>query len=345
VIKPARLKKGDKVAIVSLSYGMGGEEDVLHKYELGKQRLETVFGLEVVTMPNALKGISFLDENPEARAEDLMAAFQDPYIKGIFTMIGGDDTIRLLEHIDFDVIRSNPKIFCGYSDTTTNHFMMFKAGLMSFYGPSILAEFAENKAMHEYTEYFVKKTFFDPQPELAINPSPAWTSEFLDWADKANNKIARKMTPDDEGYELLQGRGAAKGRLIGGCVDVFPMIIGTEIWPATSEWDNAILFLETSQDHPRPDDVTYILRGMAAQGLFKRISGIIFGKPVEEKYYDEYRQMLLKVVGDECGLHDMPILYNVNFGHTAPMCILPYGAVAEINCAQKSFRLLEAGVL
>ena len=119
MIKPERLRKGDKVAIVSLSSGMLGEKEFIHKYYLGKQRLEEKFGLEVVTMPNTLKGIEYLREHPEKRAEDLMAAFKDKSIKAIICAIGGEETIRILPYIDYDVIKNNPKIFSGFSDTNS----------------------------------------------------------------------------------------------------------------------------------------------------------------------------------------------------------------------------------
>ena len=345
MIKPQRLRAGDTVAIVSLSSGMGGEAKFKHRYQLGKSRLETVFGLNVVTMPNALRGIEYLYKHPEARAADLMQAFEDKCIKGIFCMIGGDDTIRLLPHINFDTIRNNPKVFMGYSDTTANHFMMYKAGLTSFYGPSILGEFAENAAMHEYTKHHVDAVLFNPCEELAIAPSPVWTSEFVEWSDKAKSQMPRAMTEDKKGYELLQGTGTVQGRLLGGCVDVLPMLVGTEIWPTREHWRDSILFLETSEERPEPNSVKYILRGLAAQGILDCAGGIIFAKPYNEKFYDEYKQVLLQVVKDECGRSDMPIMYNVNFGHTAPMCVLPYGAALEIDCNTKSLRLIEAAVL
>ena len=345
MIKPTRLKQGDTVAIVSLSSGIGGEPTFKHRYEKGKSRLEIDFGLNVVTMPNTLKGIEYLDKNPEARAADLMEAFEDSRIKAVISMIGGDDTIRLLRHIDFEILRKNPKIFMGYSDTTTNHFMMYKAGLVSFYGPCIIAEFAENVAMHEYTKQHIYDVLFNPTVELIINPSPCWTSEFLDWANEANNNTLRTMTKDEKGFELLQGNGIVKGKLLGGCVDVLPMIIGTEIWPTPQEWDNVMLFLETSEECPAPNEIKYLLRGLAAQGVLDRINGILIGKPLNEKYYDEYKQVLLQVVGNENNRHDLPILFNVNFGHTAPMCILPYGVMSEINCINKSLRLIDVAVL
>ena len=140
MLKPERLKKGDKIAVVSLSWGGLGDDMFIHKYDIAKVRLEKDFGLEVVAMPHALKGSEFVYVHPELRAKDLMDAFADPSIKGIFCAIGGDDSIRLLPYIDYEIIRNNPKIFMGYSDTTVSHFMMNKAGVVSYYGPSVMPE-------------------------------------------------------------------------------------------------------------------------------------------------------------------------------------------------------------
>lgn len=344
MIKPQKLNKGDTVALVSLSSGLAGESLFRHRVELGIKRLKEDFGLKVITMPNALKGIEYLDKYPEARAMDLMEAFKNPEIKAVITMIGGNDTIRLLPYIDFDVLKNNPKIFMGYSDTTVNHFMMYKAGLVSFYGACIMAEFAENAAMHEYTKTYIKKVLFEINNSLEIPQSPVWTSEMLDWTDCTNNEIARKMIPDKTGYMLLQGKGKVEGRLLGGCLDVFPMLIGTELWPKADKWKGCILFLETSEEYPSPQEFKYFLRGLVAQGIIDNINSIIVGKPKDEKYFAEYKEVLIKVISLEAGRKEMPILYNMNFGHNAPMCILPYGAMAEINCDEKSFWLKESVV-
>lgn len=344
MIKPKKLNFGDTVALVSLSSGMAGEDLFSHRAKIGKSVLEEEFGLKVKIMPNAMKGISYLDENPGARAEDLMRAFSDPEVKAVITMIGGDDTIRLLPFIDFAVIKNNPKIFMGYSDTTVNHFMMYRAGITSFYGPCLLAEFAENGSMHEYTKKYIKEVLFEARDTLEIPSASHWTSEFLNWAVPENNKIYRPMNREQRGYELLQGRGTARGRLLGGCVDVLPMLIGTELWPDKEEWTNKILFLETSEEYPSPQSLKYLLRGLAAGGILHKISGILFGKPKDERYYDEYKEVLVQVVGKEAGLPYLPIVYNMNFGHTAPICILPYGIMSEIDCENKSFRLCEPAV-
>lgn len=205
MIKPKKLKKGDKVAIVSLSSGLAGEEMFRHRYELGKKRLEQL-GFNVVTMKNALKGIEYLYNHPEKRAEDFMEAILDKDIKGIICNIGGDDTIRLLPYIDFKAIANNPKVFMGYSDTTINHFMMQKAGVVSYYGPAVMTDFAENNNMHTYTLKYINEVLLENMEDIVIKSSDKWTSEYLDWAIEENDNISRKMNEEKYGYEVLQGK-------------------------------------------------------------------------------------------------------------------------------------------
>ena len=341
MIKPKRLKKGDKIAVVSLSWGGLGDEALIHKFHIAKERLERDFGLQVVAMPNALKGTYFVDEHPELRAKDLMDAFRDETISAIFCAIGGDDTIRLLPYIDYDVIRNNPKIFMGYSDTTVNHFMMYKAGLGSFYGPSVMCEFGEYVKMFDYTAEAVKAVLFGDTEGYEIKSSPEWTDVFVPWCEE-NQNIQKQLKPDIHGYEVLQGTGKAVGYLLGGCIDVFTMVIGTEIFPSVEQWKGAILFIETSEERPTPDFVKWTLRNLAAQGILKVLNGIIVGKPQAEQYYEEYKGAILKVVAQEEKLTDLPIIYNVNFGHAMPIGVIPYGVKAEIDCDNKRIALLES---
>ncbi|MDK2868431.1 MAG: hypothetical protein PWP38_2746 [Clostridiales bacterium] len=340
MIKPKRLEPGDTIAIVSLSWGGLGDPELLHKYEIAKKRLTEDFHLNVVTMPHALSGSAFINAHPELRAKDLMDAFRDPDINGIFSAIGGDDSVRILPYIDKAVFRAHPKVFMGYSDTTITHFMLYQAGLVSFYGPSIMCEFGEYVQMLPYTENAVRKMLFEATKDFKILSSPEWSDEYIPWC-KANQNVQRKMKPEVHGYELLQGEGRVKGHLLGGCIDVFTMCIGTSIWPDLSAWEGALLFIETSEDKPSPDFVKYVLRNLAAQGIFDVINGIIVGKPQGEVYYKDYQAVLMTVVGLEAGRSDLPILYNVNIGHAFPTGVLPYGIQAEINCEAKTLTLLE----
>lgn len=339
--KPKMLKAGDKVATISLSWGGAGEPDLRWRYEQGIDRLRNVFGLEVVAMPNSLKGGDYLYENPQARAEDLMNAFKDPTIKGIFSNIGGSESIRLLPYIDFDVIRDNPKVFIGYSDSTVTHLFCHKAGISSFYGPAILMDFAENVEMHEYTVEALKKALFTASAIGEVKPATEWTSERLEWI--IENKDKKRKMNTNKGYELLQGSGIAQGRLIGGCIEVLEFAKGTSLWPAKEYWKDSILFFETSEELPTPGNVEYWLRNYGTQGILQQAKGIIFGKPQNEKYYEEYKESI-RVIMKELSLENLPVLYNLNFGHTEPKFVLPYGAMAEINCENRTFSILDNGV-
>jgi muramoyltetrapeptide carboxypeptidase LdcA involved in peptidoglycan recycling len=338
---PPVLQKGDTVATVSLSWGGAGDDPFLWRYEVGKHRLETVFGLHVVEMPHTLSGSDFVYKHPELRAKDMMDAFRDPKIKAIFSCIGGDDSIRLLPYIDFDVIRKNPKIFIGYSDTTACHLMCFKAGVTSFYGPSVLAEFGENHRIFPYTEEAVFRTLFQHRPIGNVANATEWTGQRVEWTF-SNRDVLKRMEPN-QGIQTLQGTSVVTGRLFGGCVEVLEMAKGTILWPDLNTFEDCILFLETSEETPLPDYLGYWLRNYGVMGVLHKIQGIVFAKPYQGKYQAEYHQMIRKILA-EFELTDLPVLTNLTFGHNQPMTVLPYGARAEIDCGNQTFTILESGV-
>lgn len=342
-LKPEKLKKGDTIAIVSLSWGGLGDRHLLHKYKIAKERLERDFGLNVVTMEHALKGSKFIYDHPELRAKDLMDAFRDDKIKAIICAIGGDDSIRMLPYIDYDVIRNNPKIFMGYSDTTVSHFIMNKAGLVSYYGPCIMCEFGEYVTMFDYTVKAIQKILFDNSKGHEIVSSDTWSNDYVEWME-SNVGILKKILPEQHHYEVLSGSGIVLGEVLGGCIDVFPMIIGTEIWPTKEEWRNKILLIETSEEQIKPEYLLWYLRNLGAQGILNVIKGIIVGKPQAEQYYEEYKAVYLKVL-TEFHCETLPIIYNVNIGHAYPIGIFPLGIEYEIDYDQKKITLHESATL
>lgn len=339
--KPGRLKKGDKVAIVSLSRGMLGEKMFLHKFDIAKKRLEEDYGLEVVAMPNALKGIDHLYRHPEASAQDLMTAFADPQIKAVFNAIGGDDTIRLLPYIDFEVIRNHPKIFTGFSDSTTNHFMMHKAGLVSYYGLSVMNNLAEYVSINEYTRDAMERTLFFPQETLEIRASEfcSYEKDKIWWMEENMDKATPRFPNTD--YEILQGSGIVTGELLGGCIDVFPELLGTPLWPSLDDWKGKLLLIETSEVDMPEMVLAWLLRNLQAQGILNVINGIIVGKPAVEEKYERYKEVYRQIVGFEAGLPELPILYNVNVGHAYPIGVFPLGLRYQIDCEKKTLTLME----
>ena len=352
--KAKRLKNGDKVAIVSLSKGLLGEEFVKHNLEIGTRRLKE-FGLNPVCMPNALKGIAYLESHPEKRAEDLIQAFKDDSIKGIICAIGGNDTYRtipyLMENPGFlKAVRTNPKLFTGFSDTTVNHFMFYRLGLVTYYGMSLIPDIGEiSENMLPYTERYFKCYLETSEPFKSIHPSDVWYEERKDFSAKSigQNRVSHV---DNKGYELLQGQLVFEGELLGGCIDsIYDMlepdthkdeptiILQYSIFPSLEEWKGKILFLETSEVKENPEVLRKMLMKLKKLGIFAVINGIIFGKPQDEVFYEEYKQILIEVVDDQ----EVPIVYNVNFGHATPRCVLPIGVKARVDTLKQEIVFLE----
>ncbi|MCY3744054.1 MAG: LD-carboxypeptidase [Candidatus Poribacteria bacterium] len=344
-IKPKILRPGSRIAAISLSWG--GPGTVRYRYEIGKRQFEEEFGVTVTETAHALRDADWLAKNPEARADDLMAAFADETIDGIISTIGGEDSIRTLPYIDLDLIRKNPKVFMGFSDTTISHAACFKAGIVSFYGPSFMAGFAENCGMFPYMVDSVRRTLFSAEPIGVIEPNrKEWTVEYLPWENPENQSIRRKLNPC-EGWRFHQTDGIAEGELFGGCVDVLDWLRGTDYFSAAGDLQGAVLFLETSEEGLPPSFLARFVRCLAAMDILDGLSGILLGRPgggVDPDTFAEYDDALCKTIREEFGLNDMPIVTNMDFGHTDPMFVVPIGTKVRIDSAKQEITIDEAGV-
>ena len=353
MVKPKKLNKGDKIAIVSLSSGILGMSYCEHELKIAIKRLEDM-GLVPIIMPNALKGVDFLKDHPEARAADLKQAFIDNSIKGIICAIGGDDTYRTIPYLMEDdefktAVKKNPKIFTGFSDTTNNHLMLNKLGLSTFYGPCVIVDLAElDNDMLPYTkEQFLK--FFLNESNYEIKSSPFWYKERESFGIEEIGK-PRKMCQEQHGYETLNGSGMVIGKFYGGCIEsIYDDFTGNRygdepqvfeeynIFPTEEEWKEKILFLETSEEKPKPEELEKMLIELKNRKILNLVKGIIVGKPQDEQYYEEYKNVYRKVFTDI----DTPVLFNVNFGHSTPRCIIPYDVQATIDFDNKKIFINE----
>lgn len=338
-----KFKKGDKVAIVSLSSGMLGEEFCSHNIEIGVKRLKE-YGLIPVFMPNALKGIAYLEANPQSRAKDLKDAFLDDSIAGIICAIGGDDTYRLLPYLMEDTefveaVKKHPKLFTGFSDTTINHLMLYKLGLSTYYGPNFICDLGE--IANEMLPYSKRafESYFEGNEYSEVVSSEIWYEERKDFSKEAigTDRISHK---EERGFELLQGSEFFQGELLGGCLESLYDILTTTrykdekdicekygLFPSKEEWTGKILFIETCEEKPAPELFEKEIITLKDKGVFDVINGVLVGKPQDEADYDEYKDILIKVIDNE----KLPIVYNVNFGHATPRCALQYGVMAKVD--------------
>lgn len=352
--KPRALRPGDRVAVVSLSSGRLGDACCAHDIPLGTKRLRA-FGLEPVFMPNARKGSDYLAAHPEARADDLKATFFDDSIAGIVCAIGGDDTYRLAPFLMTDAafckrVRETPKLFTGFSDTTVDHLLLRRLGLETFYGPCFLCDLAElGSEMLLYTKAAFESYLCPGRPAPIIS-SPVWYEERQDFSENAvgTPRVSHKET---HGFELLQGdEKPFSGALLGGCLESFyDLLTGIrhteeaavctryDLFPDAAEWKGKILFAETCEEMPVPALLEKELALLRERGVFDAVNGVIVGKPQNEVYYEEYKSVWRRTTGRP----DLPILYNVNFGHAYPHTILAYGARVEADPVKKEIRYLE----
>jgi len=338
--KPMRLRPGDTVAVLSPSWGGPSVHPAV--FDLGLTNLRDLLGVEVREYPTTRMATAGLHADPLRRAEDINAAFGDPQVKAIISSIGGDDSVRLLPYLDAETIRANPKIIMGFSDTTTLLAYANQQGLVTFNGPSIMAGFAQVRTLPEAFGRHVRQMLVEPAAEYLYAPYPERVEQHQDWA--APDYTGEVTFAPTVGWRWLQGGSVVRGALFGGCVEVLEFIKGTHWWPPADFWRGKILFLETSEEKPTPDQVKYMLRNYGMQGVLGQIAGLLFARP--QHYTMEERetlfQTIVSVVADEFGRPDLPIVAEMDFGHEAPQSIMPLGVVAEIDCARQTFRLAEA---
>ena len=334
------MKKVKKVKIVSLSSGSIGESYAKFEVDIGLKRLKD-FGLDVTFAKNARAGKKYLKEHPEKRADDLIEAFSDEETDMILCAIGGDDTYRLTPYLlDNDRLKKVlcDKIFLGFSDTTINHFLLHKLGLNTFYGQSFLADLCEMEPeMLPYSEKYFKE-LIQTGTVKEITPSDIWYEEresFLP-EDVGTKRKAHK----NGGFELLNGKPVFSGKILGGCIESIHDMFCPEryadmpaicekygLFPKTEEWRGKILLLESSEEKPAPEIYEKAVNIIKSKGLLAVLSGILIGKPMDETYYSEYKDILKEAVKGK----DLPVLCNSSIGHATPRCIMPFGVNAKVD--------------
>ena len=342
-IKPQKLQAGATIGVVSPSWG--GPAVFPHIYDEGVRVLIEELGFKVKEFTYTRADAELIYRNPKLRAEDINNAFLDREVKGVIASIGGDDSVRILPDLDREAIIANPKFFMGYSDTTTLSTYLNQLGLVTFNGPSVMAGFSQWNSFGDDFKNHIRLLLTGDTTNYIYPEFNLWADGYLDWNDKENiGKVAAFQASD--GWRWLQGRSIVRGTLFGGCIEVLEFMKGTDFWAPPEFWNDKILFFETSEEKPTVTNVKRMLRNYGSQGIFEKISGVLFGR-ARGYSNDEKKQLddaLVSVVKNEFGQPEIPIISNMDFGHTDPQIILPLGIDAEINCHDKTFMLLESAL-
>ena len=340
MIKSKRLKQEDTVAIVSPSWG--GPGVFPHIYENGLKVLRE-WGLKIKEFPTARMDAGFLRANPQVRAKDINDAFADSEVKAIFASIGGDDSARILPFVDKKIVANNPKILMGYSDTSTLHVFLNLQGLITFYGPSIMAGFSQMESLPESFKSHVHEILFEPKESYEYQPYEKYCDGYPDWTNKENLGKVNPMKSNN-GWHWLQGSTKVQGELFGGCIEILEMMKATDFWPSQDFWKGKIFFLETSEEKPSIRFIDHVLRNYGMLGVFDRISGFIFSRARDysDEEKKELEEKMVSIISKEFGKLDLPIVANFDVGHTDPQLVLPIGAKCEIDCPNKKIRLIES---
>ncbi len=313
-VVPPKLRPGNEVRVVAPSRSRAMVDEFDHS-ALIEQRFRDL-GLRLTYGAHVFERDAF-DSSPIAsRVEDLHAAFADPAVAGVLTVIGGFNANELLPHLDFDLIAANPRVFCGYSDITAlQSAMLARAGLVTYNGPH-WSSFGMRDRFERTEDWFVRTLMQDEPVEL--RPADEWTDDAW-FADQDH----REPLASDGWWRLRAG--SARGRLVGGNLCTLNLLQGTRWMP---DLDRAILAVE---DDERSDPPTFArdLASLLQSAGDGRVLGLLIGR--FQRASGMTCGLLEEIVRRQPALRDVPVLANLDFGHTSPQCTLPVGGEVRVD--------------
>ena len=310
LIKPAKLKTGDVIGIISPASSAQDPK----KIESGVQYLEKN-GYRVEIGKNVGKTNGYLAGTDQERANDLNLMFKNKNIKAIICLRGGYGASRILDKINYKIIRNNPKIFVGFSEITALQMAILqKAGLITFAGPMLAPDFADN--VSTYTEEFF-------------------------WRIITSNKKMGRLKYPDNGKLTAITKGSSSGRILGGNLSVLSALIGTVYFPSMKE---KILMLEDINELPYKVD--RMLNQMKMIKVFKQLRGVILGRFVGCYEHDPMKKTLTlgEVMEDYLSHLKIPVLYAFPHGHIKDKVTVPLGLKVKINSTKGFIDYTESAV-
>ena len=285
-------------------------------------------------------------------------AFRSAEIQVIVCAIGGEDLIRVLPYIDLNVLKSSPKPIFGYSDTTSLHLLLFSAGIVSYYGGSLMCQFALEGGMQSHTKHSIETALFTSKRDVKISASTHFLGEYRDWSLATDeSKCMRPVLESSPAWRWhncesrddgLRQTSIVKGRLLGGCLStLFTHFAARYYWPEPHELVGAIFFIEIfSETMPHAYTVYSFLQALGHIGVLEQIAALLVGRPKtrtfgvpalggEENYRQTQREAVLRAV-HEFAKDRVPVVFDLDIGHTDPQTIVPMGSFATIDLSQRT---------
>lgn len=326
---PNKLKPGDEVRVIAPSRSMAilGEDCK----KLATERLEAL-GLKVTFGKHVMEADpDYFAASKEARVEDLNDAFRDPNVRAILTVIGGFNSNQILDYIDYEAIKNDPKIFCGFSDITAlSNAIHAKTGVVTYSGPHY-SSFGMLKGF-EYTLEYFKKMFFE-ENEFEITSSNEWSDDAW-FIDQEN----RKFIPNDGMFIINEGE--AEGDIVGGNLCTLNLLQGTEYMPNI---ENKVLFLEDDDMAGKIFLMEFDrnLQSLVHMPEFKTVRGIVLGR--SQVATEMTKEKWIKLIKNKPELANIPVVAGADFGHSTPIFTFPVGGHARVKAKDGKIEIFVKG--
>lgn len=314
---PQKLKVGDEIRVIAPSRSVSIVSERVVR--LAKEKLERI-GFKVTFGKHVRERDEFDSSSVKLRIDDLHESFADKKVKAILTVIGGYNSNQLLREIDFRIIEKNPKILCGYSDITALQNAIYKkTGLVTYSGPHF-STFGMIKGL-EYIEEYFRKCLMNESP-FFVTHSQEWSNDAW-YLDQNNRKFIM-----NEGCVVINS-GECEGIIIGGNLSTLILLNGTEYMPSLK---GSVLFIE-DDDESKAANFNRYLQSIIHQPDFKHVKGIVIGRFQPTAGISQ--EMLVNIIRAKPELKNIPIISNVDFGHTCPMITYPIGGKCRLIAKDK----------
>ena len=341
-IYPAKPRPGDAIAVLSPSAGLPAVFPL--PYELGLTRLREEFGLRPVEYPTTRAP----QATPAARAADIHAAFADPDIRAVIASIGGEDELKVLRHLDPDLLAAHPKPFFGYSDNTNLHLFLWNLGLVSYLGGAVMVQFGWPVAMHQVSRRSLERAMFT-RDRFRLEPPDSYCDQDGDWTDPATLTSAPpSFAPSPWSWHGPAAR--VSGPAWGGCLEILDLHLRTGRYlRPEADYEGAVLFCETSEELPSATDVYRVLMCMGERGLLQRFAAVVWARPrawslddprdpaAKAAYTREQHEAVLTAMAE---YHPgVPLVFGVDFGHTEPQFVIPSGGLVTVDARARQIEV------